>query len=563
MTIHWHLAYHHRDNYPQEIDIVLHPEGETGQEVAPTLTVAESSLSSSSDMDEESRTKTAPQRTYACRVDPLQDDRSIELTNKINTFERPHMRAFHCAWFCYFMAFCIWFSVSPLLSEIQDDLNLSKHQIWSSSIAGVGSTIFMRFVNGPLCDKYGPRIVMSIILGSASIPTCCIGLIRNGTDLLVVRMFIGISGSTFVMCQYWCTRMFAREVVGTANAMAGGWGNLGGAVTQLMVGSVLFPLFKFVFQDSEIAWRSVCIVPAVIAMYTSYWIVGNSEDSPKGNYADLKSQSDNMNVPNKRKVSIRESFFSGLNNVNTWLLFVQYACCFGVEITMNNAAALYFKDEFGQSTESAAAIASIFGWMNLFARGMGGYLSDYANKKYGGMRGRLLTQSTLLFFEGCLVLCFGLIHSLAGAIICMVCFSVFVQAAEGSSYGIVPYIANTQRNQSKNKRSCDNTGSIAGIVGAGGNTGAVCFSLFFREMEYHRAFVCMGFIIVLSSLLSPFVRIPGQETLMLKPIDLVRDMEYESDDIVARGENKQCKITMMDDHEDVDTDEACSDESDV
>jgi len=68
------------------------------------------------------------------------------------------------------------------------------------------------------------------------------------------------------------------------------------------------------------------------------------------------------------------SFRSGARNVNTWLLFVQCACCFGVAPTKNNAAALYFKDEFDQTTKSAAAIASIYGWMNLFARGLGKYI---------------------------------------------------------------------------------------------------------------------------------------------------------------------------------------------
>ena len=38
--------------------------------------------------------------------------------------------------------------------------------------------------------------------------------------------------------------MFTKEIAGTANALVGGWGNLGGGVTQLVMGAVLFPLFK-------------------------------------------------------------------------------------------------------------------------------------------------------------------------------------------------------------------------------------------------------------------------------------------------------------------------------
>eukprot|EP00339_Tiarina_fusa_P028633 CAMPEP_0117043052 /NCGR_PEP_ID=MMETSP0472-20121206/29955_1 /TAXON_ID=693140 ORGANISM="Tiarina fusus, Strain LIS" /NCGR_SAMPLE_ID=MMETSP0472 /ASSEMBLY_ACC=CAM_ASM_000603 /LENGTH=126 /DNA_ID=CAMNT_0004754481 /DNA_START=38 /DNA_END=414 /DNA_ORIENTATION=- len=126
---------------------------------------------------------------------------------------------------------------------------------------------------------------------------------------------------------------------------------------------------------------------------------------------------------------------------------------------MNNAAALYFVDQFDQTTESAAAIASIFGWMNLFARGTGGYMSDKANSSMG-MRGRLWVQTVLLASEGALVLVFANSGTLSGSIVVMVFFSLLVQAAEGSSYGIVPYVDPPA------------TGSIAGIVGAGGNSGA-------------------------------------------------------------------------------------------
>jgi NNP family nitrate/nitrite transporter-like MFS transporter len=51
------------------------------------------------------------------------------------------------------------------------------------------------------------------------------------------------------------------------------------------------------------------------------------------------------------------------------------------------------------STEAAASIASIFGWMNLFARGLGGFLSDISNA-YRGMRGRLIWQFMCFALEG-------------------------------------------------------------------------------------------------------------------------------------------------------------------
>ena len=409
------------------------------------------------------------------------------------------MRAFHCSWWAFFIAFFIWFAIAPLLSEIKTTLNLTKEEIWTSSIVGVAGTIFMRFILGPGCDKYGARILFTVVLCVASIPTALTGLVNSATGLAVLRLFIGIAGGTFVMCQFWTSRMFTKEVVGTANALVAGWGNLGGGVTQLVMGSVLFPLFKVFFKNSadpaEMAWRTVCIVPAVVAFSTGVVVYFISDDCPKGDYKELKK---NGMMP---EVSAAASFRSGALNFNTWILFLQYACCFGVELTMNNAAALYFREEFGQSTEAAAAIASIFGWMNLFARGLGGYVSDKLNARIG-MRGRILAQTVFLACEGALVLVFAQSGSLAGAIVVMVFFSVFVQAAEGSTFGIVPYV------------NPPSTGSISGIVGAGGNCGAVGFGLGFRQLSYKSAFNLMGGVILGSSFLSVLVIIKGHRGLI-------------------------------------------------
>nr|AAD49571.1 nitrate transporter [Cylindrotheca fusiformis] len=434
---------------------------------------------------------------YSLDVDPDQDDRATEI--KLCNFSRPHMRAFHFSWIGFFIAFFIWFAIAPLLSEIQDTLDLDKKEVWTSSIVGVGGTIFMRFLLGPFCDKIGPRVLFTFVLCFASIPTACTGFVNSATSLAVLRLFIGTAGGTFVMCQYWTSRMFTKQVVGTANALVGGWGNLGGGVTQLVMGSALFPLFKEIFKNepdpAETAWRWVSIVPAVVAFAIGLLIFFYSDDAPKGNYNEMKKNGAMADV------SAAASFRTGALNLNTWFLFIQYACCFGVELTMNNAAALYFKEKFSLTTEEAAAIASIFGWMNLFARGAGGFLSDKANARMG-MRGRLWTHTILLACEGALVLVFANTGSLTGAIVVMVFFSLFVQAAEGSSYGIVPYVDPPA------------TGAIAGIIGAGGNTGAVAFGMGFRQLDYKDAFIIMGAVICASSVLSVFICIPGSSRMI-------------------------------------------------
>ena len=261
------------------------------------------------------------------------------------------------------------------------------------------------------------------------------------------------------------------------------------------MGSVLFPLFKTGGMSAEKAWRTVCIVPACVGFIMGIITVKNSDDCPKGNYADLKKHG------SMAEIYAAASFRTGAFNINTWLLFIQYGCSFGVELTMNNAAAMYFATKFDLTTEKAAAIASLFGWMNLFARGVGGYCSDKANAKIG-MRGRLIFQTLCLCAEGVMVFIFANTESLGIAIFLMVIFSSFVQAAEGSTYGIVPYV------------NPPATGSIARIVGAGGNTGAVCFGLGFRNLGTMQAFYLMASCICVSGVLSIFICIKGHAGLL-------------------------------------------------
>lgn len=151
-------------------------------------------------------------REYSVRVDRGQHDKATEII--LCNLQRPHMRAFHSAWFSFFIAFFMWFAITPLLGEVKETLHLSKGDIWLSSLCGTAGTGIMRILIGPACDKFGARLCMAFILASSAIPCALTGLVETAQGLAIVRAFVGIAGSSFVACQYWTSQMFTREVAG-------------------------------------------------------------------------------------------------------------------------------------------------------------------------------------------------------------------------------------------------------------------------------------------------------------------------------------------------------------
>lgn len=118
---------------------------------------------------------------------------------------------------------------------IKKDLNLSTVDVANSNIAALTGTLLVRFLAGPLCDRFGPRWTFITILFAGAIPTAMAGLVKNVSGLIALRFFVGILGGTFVPCQVWSTGFFDKNVVGTANALIGGWGNSGGGITYFLM----------------------------------------------------------------------------------------------------------------------------------------------------------------------------------------------------------------------------------------------------------------------------------------------------------------------------------------
>lgn len=478
-------------------------------------------------------------------IDQTEKAETLAIFTPSITCQRPYMRGFHGAWMGFFIAFLGWFAYAPLMTTIRDHVDITKGDIGTAGIASVGTTIFTRFAVGPAIDKWGPRRCMAGLLFYGAPFVAGAGLFTNGPGTLIFfRAAIGAAGATFVPCQAWTSLLFAPRIVGTANAFSAGWGNLGGGVTQLFMPAMMAMMAAFGAND-EWAWRLAFLVPSVVFVALGFHIWVNCDDCPQGKF-EIPENKERI-LAARAKLADIETGPSLWTNHNVWLLHIQYGCCFGVELVVNNVMSIYLYDYFcvdgteesmcankfigekpavsfsnttnadGSITEwckmdkdsecagdralskaMASTIASLFGLANLFARGLGGITSDALFRRMG-FRGRMWAQMICLFGVGGFCMIFSTVkNNVPVAILVLVCFSMFVQATEGTSYGMVPFLKPSQ------------VGVAAGIVGAGGNVGAVCWSTMFKSIDHWPdVFFLIGLIAALSGLLSFIMEIHG------------------------------------------------------
>lgn len=444
----------------------------------------------------------------------------MELANKATRirlfdFKSIQMRTFHLTWLAFHLCFFGWFGIAPLMAVVREDLDLDKSMIGWTIIASVAITVLVRFIIGPLCDQFGPRRTYSALLVFGAIPVMCIGFADSFETFLVARLAIGAIGASFVITQYHTSVMFAPNVVGTANATTAGWGNLGGGTTQIVM-PLIFAAIVSLGVSEFVGWRLAMVVPGSIlfAMGIAYWFL--TQDAPDGDYNELRAQG--LIPPAKAERSGWGSFKVAAKDYRVWALFIVYAACFGVELTINNIAAIYFFDAFTLDLKTAGLIAGLFGLMNLFARTLGGYFSDlFARNR--GLRGRVQFLFLALFVEGLSLMVFSQMTVLGLAIATMVVFSLFTQMSEGATFGLVPFM---------NKKAL---GAVAGIVGAGGNAGAVAAGFLFKSesLSYAEGLFFLGCAVLFCSFFAFAVRfsptVQAEEEGLLKEALAAREAD--------------------------------------
>jgi len=384
--------------------------------------------------------------------------------SKLNIFsiKGVQMKTFHITWLTFFFCFFAWFGMAPLMKMAREQLELTKDQVGNIQIASVSATILARLLIGRLIDKYGPKIIYTWLLVLCAIPVILIGTSQSYLSFLIFRLAIGVIGASFVITQFHTSIMFAPNIKGTANATAGGFGNAGGGAANFFMPLIASGLTAVGLCTSADSWRYAMLFPGIMLLVCAFLYHRYTQDSPAGDFKNLELE----------EKSKENTFLLAAKDYRTWILTIAYAACFGVEITVDNFAPIFFTDSFGATIAVAGMVAGIFGWINIFARPLGGVLADKIGKTWG-FDGKTLLLASLLLLEGIGLIWFAKSGNIGMAIFMMFIFGLSLKMANGATYSLVPFI---------NPKA---VGSVAGIVGAGGNIGAMLIAFMFKAKASH------------------------------------------------------------------------------
>ena len=322
-----------------------------------------------------------------------------------------------------------------MMPFIKEALALTDQQAKVLLILNVGMTIPARIIVGMLVDKFGPRILFSAILVLGGLISIAFAWADSYESLAILRFLSGFIGAGFVVGIRMIGEWFPAKQTGLAQGIYGGWGNFGSA------GAALSLPFIAAAMGGDDGWRYAITFASIaaIAYGAFYYLVarntprGSTYFKPKKTGAmEITSKTDLvlyilMNIPlflalalltwklSPANMGLIGSFtsmiiyivLSVIYALQVWkiwqvnshiikeavpamqrykfkqvaILDWAYFITFGTELAVVSMLAMLYVEWFDIPKVSAALLAGVYPFINLFARPGGGWISDIIGRK--------------------------------------------------------------------------------------------------------------------------------------------------------------------------------------
>ena len=454
----------------------------------------------------------------------------VERLNLFN-FGKANIRTLHITWFAFFMTFLVWLSLGPMMPFIQEALSLTDQQAKVLLILNVAMTIPSRIIVGMLVDKFGPRIMFSSILILGGFISIAFAWADSYQSLAIMRFLSGFIGAGFVVGIRMIGEWFPAKQTGLAQGIYGGWGNFGSAgaavtlpfiaasiggmdgwryaITFASIAAIAYGIFYYtvarntpqgstyfkpaktgameVTSGFDLVLYMVMNIPLFLALALLTWKLSPSNMGLIGSSTTLiiygillliyavqvwKIWQVNSHVLKEPVPAMQRYKFKQVA-----ILDFAYFVTFGTELAVVSMLAMFYVEWFDIPKVSAALMAGIYPFINLFARPGGGWISDIIGRK----------RTLIIAFSGITAsfLILGMVDKswpIWMVVGMTILGGIFSKGGSGAVYAMVPLI---QRRM---------TGQIAGMAGAFGNVGAVLFLTVNSLISYDQFFLFIGVV---------------------------------------------------------------------
>ena len=321
------------------------------------------------------------------------------------------------------VAFANWGIISGLAPLLRKELGLSVTQASVMIAIPVLLGSVGRIPLGLLTDRYGGRIVFSILLAFTIVPAVALSLNHSYPSLLFWGFWMGLAGTSFAVGVAFVSGWFPPSQQGTTLGIYGA-GNIGQSVAvfggPVLAANIGIPATFLVFSAAAVLWGGIFALSA-----------NNAKPPSKS-----KSLAENIQVLKTEKLA--------------WVLSIFYALTFGGFVALSIYLPTLYKEVFALLPADAGARTALFVLVATLSRPVGGILSDKIS-------GRKLLLGVFLGIAAIswLMAMPSIELFTIGSIGCAILFGL----GNGGVFKLVPQYFPQQ------------TGSVTGLVGAAGGLG--------------------------------------------------------------------------------------------
>ncbi len=259
------------------------------------------------------------------------------------------------------LMFAVWLMFGVLAIPIRKEFGLTESQFgWLTAIAILNGA-FWRLPFGLLADRFGGRMVFTLLVLATSVPAFLVSRAETYLELMIYAFLVGMAGNSFSVGIAWNSAWFSKERQGLALGVFGA-GNVGASVTKL-IGPLmisLVPAAGYLGGWIPGGWRFVPFLYCVllVVMAAALWFGTPTVDRVPGKGRPL------------------HELLRPLKQMRVWRFSLYYVVVFGAYVALSVWLPRYYVDVFGLSLPKAALLTTLFIFPASLLRPLGGWVSD-------------------------------------------------------------------------------------------------------------------------------------------------------------------------------------------